>query len=102
VEAGPPRHARRRLQAQRHRRPSQREVLQLARQGVAGRLPARLRPRRYDGRGRRLGAAAGRAALREAGRKRSDHLPRVVRRAGRPRRPDVGTVQALGAVAEGA
>ena len=60
----------------RHRGPPQREVLQLAGQGVARRLPARLRPGRHAGRRRRLGAAAGRAAVREAGGAGPDRLPR--------------------------
>ena len=80
----------RRVQAHRDRRPAERQVLELARQGIARRLPARLRPRRHADRRRRVRAHRRRTAVREAGGAGPRRLPRIVPRAGGPRRPHLG------------
>ena len=99
VEARPPRHRVGRVQADRDGRPAEHQVLELARQGDAARLPPRLRPRRHAGRRRRLRDHRRRTAVREIGRARPRGVPRAVRRASRAGRPHLEPVHEVGAVA---
>ena len=60
------------------------------------RLPPGLRPGRHARRGRRVRAAARRAAVREAGGPGADRVPRAVPGPGGPGRPDVGRATSAG------